>query len=106
MKKLLVAILPALLTGCSYYNNYLERMDTDTLVYQCDEQSLTVKRVNARKEVRLIMDNTPVILTQGLSASGVRYTDGIYVFWEKGDEATVYKRDHSVLNNCQLIPRR
>ena len=41
-------------------------------------------------------------LKQGISASGARYTDGIYVFWSKGDEATVYKRDRIVLNNCQL----
>jgi membrane-bound inhibitor of C-type lysozyme len=38
---------------------------------------------------------------------GARYTDGIYVFWSKGDSATVYKRDRIVLNNCQLQnPRR
>ena len=39
---------------------------------------------------------------QGMSASGARYSDGIYVFWSKGDSATVYKRDRIVLNNCQL----
>ncbi|PVW85857.1 lysozyme inhibitor, partial [Klebsiella pneumoniae] len=29
-------------------------------------------------------------------------TDGVYVFWSKGDTATVYKRDRIVLDNCQL----
>ncbi|STL57911.1 putative lipoprotein [Escherichia coli] len=42
------------------------------------------------------------ISKQGISASGARYTDGIYVFWSKGDEATVYKRDRIVLNNWSV----
>ena len=107
MKRVLVACLPALLAGCSYYNQFVERMNTDTLNYQCDEKPLTVKLNHPRQEVSFIYDNTPLILKQGLSASGTRYTDGIYVFWSKGDGATVYKRDRIVLNNCQLQnPRR
>ena len=49
-----------------------------------------------------VYDNQLLHLKQGISASGARYTDGIYVFWSKGEEATVYKRDRIVLNNCQL----
>ena len=72
------------------------------LEYQCDEKPLTVKLNNPRQEVSFVYDNQLLHLKQGISASGARYTDGIYVFWSKGDEATVYKRDRIVLNNCQL----
>lgn len=102
MKKLLLVCLPLMLTGCSVYNQFVERMQTDTLEYQCDEKPLTVKLNNTRQDVSFIYDNKMLNLKQGVSASGARYTDGIYVFWSKGDTATVYKRDSIVLNNCQL----
>lgn len=102
MKKLLVATLPLLLASCSYYNGFVERMHTDTLHYQCDEKPLTVTLNNDKQMVNFVYDNDMLSLTQGLSASGARYTDGVYVFWSKGDTATVYRKDTVVLNNCQL----
>ncbi|OLY66295.1 lysozyme inhibitor [Citrobacter braakii] len=114
MKKLLLVCLPVLLSGCSVYNQFVERMQTDTLEYRCDEKPLTVKLNNTRQMASFVYDNQLLNLKQGVSASGARYTDGIYVFsgarytdgiyvfWSKGDEATVYKRDRIVLNNCQL----
>ncbi|HFK3155689.1 C-type lysozyme inhibitor [Citrobacter sedlakii] len=102
MKKLLLLCLPLMLSGCSVYNQFVERMQTDTLEYQCDEKPLTVKSNNTRQDVSFIYDNKLLTLKQGVSASGARYTDGIYVFWSKGNSATVYKRDRIVLNNCQL----
>ncbi|WP_318363081.1 C-type lysozyme inhibitor [Enterobacter sp.] len=102
MKKLLIACVPVLLAGCSTYNQFVDRMNTDTLEYQCEEKPLTVKLNHPRQEVSFVLDNKPLVLTQGLSASGARYTDGIYVFWSKGDSATVYHRDRVVLENCQL----
>jgi len=106
MKKILIICLSALLAGCSYYNQFVERMHTDTLAYQCDEKPLTVKINQTRQQASFVLDNQQLTLQQGLSASGARYTDGVYVFWSKGDGATVYKRDRIVLNNCQLIPQR
>ncbi|HBI10569.1 C-type lysozyme inhibitor [Franconibacter pulveris] len=107
MKKLLVVLLPSLLAGCSYYNNMVERMHTDKLEYQCDEKPLTVSLNNTRQEVSFIYNDKSLRLKQGLSASGARYTDGIYVFWSKGDTADVYEKDRVVLHNCQLQnPRR
>lgn len=102
MKKILLALVPLMLSGCSYYNQFVEKMNTDTLQYQCDEKPLTVHLNNTRQQVDFIYDNEQRVLQQGISASGTRYTDGIYVFWSKGDSATVYKRDRIVLNNCQL----
>lgn len=105
MKKLLIVLLPSLLAGCSYYDKMVERMHTDTLEYQCDEKPLTVTLNNTTQEVSFIHDDKMLHLKQGLSASGARYTDGIYVFWSKGDTATVYNKDRVVLNNCQLQNR-
>jgi len=102
MKKLLIACAPVLLAGCSTYNQFVDRMHTDTLEYQCEEKPLTVKLNHPRQEVSFVLDNKPLVLTQGLSASGARYNNGIYVVWAKGDSATVYHRDRVVLENCQL----
>ena len=102
MKKLLIIILPVLLSGCSAFNQLVERMQTDTLEYQCDEKPLTVKLNNPRQEVSFVYDNQLLHLKQGISTSGARYTDGIYVFWSKGSGGAVYTRDRIVLNNCQL----
>ncbi|MGS4772062.1 lysozyme inhibitor, partial [Klebsiella pneumoniae subsp. pneumoniae] len=51
MKKILIAVVPFMLAGCSYYNQFVERMQTDTLEYQCDQKPLTVHRNNARQQV-------------------------------------------------------
>lgn len=102
MKKLLVLTLPLLLASCSYYDSVVERMNTDTLNYQCDDKPLTVELNNNKQTVHFTYDNDNLTLTQGLSASGTRYTDGVYVFWSKGESATVYRKDTIVLNNCQL----
>ncbi|MEA1065096.1 C-type lysozyme inhibitor [Erwinia sp. HR93] len=106
MKKLFILLLPCMLAGCSYYNSLYsamqDRFQTDTLEYQCDEKPLTVKLNNARQEVRFLYENDMLALKQGMSASGTRYTDGVYVFWSKGNEATVYRHDTVVLHNCRL----
>lgn len=64
MKKLLIVCLPVLLSGCSVYNQLLERMQTDTLEYQCDEKPLTVKMNNTRQEVNFVYDNKLLNLKQ------------------------------------------
>ncbi|EIZ8957248.1 C-type lysozyme inhibitor [Cronobacter sakazakii] len=102
MKKLLVVLLPTLLAGCSYYDAMVERMNTDTLEYRCDEKPLTVSLNKQREQVSFVLDDKMLHLNQGRAASGTRYTDGIYAFWSKGAEATVYHRDNIVLNHCQL----
>ena len=56
MKKLLLICLPVLLTGCSAFNQLVERMQTATLEYQCDEKPLTVKLNNPRQEVSFVYD--------------------------------------------------
>ena len=54
MKKLLLVCLPVLLSGCSVYNQFVERMQTDTLEYRCDEKPLTVKLNNTRQTASFV----------------------------------------------------
>ncbi|WP_256740546.1 MliC family protein, partial [Cronobacter sakazakii] len=77
MKKLLVVLLPTLLAGCSYYDAMVERMNTDTLEYRCDEKPLTVSLNKQREQVSFVLDDKMLHLNQGRAASGTRYTDGI-----------------------------
>ncbi len=65
MKKIAIMCLPVLLTGCSVYQQFVERMQTDTLEYQCDEKPLTVKVNNPREEVSFVYDNKLLTLKQG-----------------------------------------
>lgn len=65
MKKILIAVVPFMLAGCSYYNQFVERMQTDTLEYQCDQKPLTVHRNNARQQVSFIYDNQQLNLSEG-----------------------------------------
>ncbi len=106
MKKLFILLLPAMLGGCSYYhsvyNAVMDKMNTDTLEYQCDEQPLSVTHNSNRDEVSFVYNDQTLSLKQGISASGARYSDGIYVFWSKGDTATVWHQDSIVLHNCRL----
>lgn len=74
MKKILILAVPFMLAGCSYYNQFVERMNTDTLEYQCEQKPLTVHLNNTRQQVSFIYDNQQLNLQQGLSASGARYT--------------------------------
>lgn len=102
MKKTALLILPLLLSGCSAWQQVMDRMHTDTLNYQCGSKPLIVKLNNTTRTASFVYDNQWLQLKQGLSASGTRYTDGVYVFWSKGNEATVYRHDTIVLANCQL----
>ncbi len=55
-----------MLAGCSYYNQFVERMQTDTLEYQCDQKPLTVHRNNARQQVSFIYDNQQLNLSRAV----------------------------------------
>lgn len=59
-----------MLAGCSYYNQFVERMQTDTLEYQCDQKPLTVHRNNARQQVSFIYDNQQLNLSEGCRLPG------------------------------------
>jgi len=105
MQKIFMLLLCSTLAGCSYYQAFQEKMNTDTLVYQCEnnDQPLVVKRNNQTQQVHLTYQDTPLILAEGLSAMGQRYSDGVYVLWMKDKQDSVlYRKDNIVLNHCQL----
>lgn len=104
MKKMLIILLPVLLSGCSYYHHLKSQWQTDTLNYQCDEGLLVVQRDHSERKVTLTADDTLLELTQGLSASGERFTDGVYVFWSNENTAMVYRHDRVIRHNCLLAP--
>lgn len=104
MKKIICVLLPALLSGCSYYHQLVEQGQTKTLEYQCDETALFLWENDTKKQVSLVVAGEPLILDEGLSASGKRYSDGVYVYWAEGEQATLYRRDRTILHNCVLRP--
>ncbi|AIJ10144.1 MULTISPECIES: MliC family protein [Edwardsiella] len=73
-----------------------------TLHYRCGTLPLTLQQDNARRQVRLVLDGNALTLPQTLSASGVRYSDGRYTFWSKGEGAFVERDGHLILNDCRL----
>lgn len=73
-----------------------------TLHYRCANLPLTVQQDNAQRQVRLVLDGKSLTLPQGLSASGVRYSDGRYTFWSKDMGAFVERDGHRILNDCRL----
>ncbi len=65
MKKDVIPCLPVLLTGCSVYHQFVERVcKRITLEYQCDEKPLTVKVNNPREEVSFVYDNKLLTLKE------------------------------------------
>ncbi|QDY41815.1 MliC family protein [Candidatus Pantoea soli] len=100
MKKLMMLTGAALLSGCGMLHSAPEA--PQTLHYQCGTLPLTVTQDNARQQVSFILDGKPLTLTQTVSASGARYSDGTYVFWSKGNSAFVERHDKIVINDCEL----
>ncbi|MEB5971121.1 MliC family protein [Pantoea dispersa] len=101
MKQMIVlAGTLTLLSGCGLWHKPTPA--PETLHYQCGTLPLTVTLDNAQQQVRFILDGKPLTLTQTVSASGARYSDGTYVFWSKGNGAFVERNDKIVINDCEL----
>lgn len=73
------------LSGCGMMHK--PQPAPETLHYQCGTLPLTVTLDNPRQQVSFILDGKPLTLTQTVSASGARYSDGTFVFWSKGNGA-------------------
>ncbi len=85
MRKGLTVVAMVMLSGCSLMHK--SSPAPETLHYRCGTLPLTVTLDNAKDQVSFIMDGKPLTLTQTVSASGARYSDGQYVFWSKGNGA-------------------
>ncbi|NJD86073.1 MliC family protein [Candidatus Erwinia dacicola] len=101
MKKYYLAGLLVALYGCRYFHPENQEQ-VQTLHYTCGTLPLTVKLDNSKKKVSLIMDGEQLLLKQQVAASGIRYSDGHYTFWSKGDSAFIERDDRIIVNDCQL----
>ncbi|HHI2554938.1 MliC family protein [Klebsiella aerogenes] len=101
MRKLLIFMAATLLSGCAYFNQHTQHSTIETLTYQCDEGPLVVQENTTYHQASFLMGDEFLILTQGLSCSGKRFTDGVYVYWAQKDTATVYRHDWVELHNCK-----
>ncbi len=99
MRFSLVIIAMLTLSGCQWWSGVTP---LQTLHYRCGTLPLTVQQDNARRQVRLVLDGNALTLSQTLSASGVRYSDGRYTFWSKGEGAFVERDGNLILNDCRL----
>ncbi|ORM62090.1 hypothetical protein PRCB_01055 [Pantoea rodasii] len=101
MKKIAILLGSVMvLSGCGVMHQ--QEPAPQTLRYQCGTLPLTVTLNNPKQQVNFILDGKPLTLTQTVSASGTRYSDGTYVFWSKGNGAFVERNDKIVINDCEL----
>lgn len=86
--------------GCSNYEQPVQHPQINVLIYQCDEGPLVVQEDITNKQASFLMGDEFLVLNQGLSCSGKRFTDGVYAYWTQKDSAIVYKHDWTVLHHC------
>ena len=104
MKNTFLFILCSLLSGCANFA-FLDQQETPVTRYHCDEGYLEVQRDDVSKTVSFSVDGKALTLSQGLSATGQRYSDGVYVFWSDGNNvATIYNHDWIIRHNCVVEP--
>lgn len=64
------------------------------IIYQSDHgDTLLVQYDTIENTVALAWDGTTIILTETVSASGVKYSNPPFVFWNKADSATFIKNE-------------
>ncbi|AUH00518.1 MliC family protein [Pectobacteriaceae bacterium CE70] len=100
MKHLLTGGALLLLSGCSQWIGEQEH----TLHYQCGTMPLTVTMIEQPRQshVTFLLDGELHTLQQTPSASGVRYSDGKYTFWSKGNHAFIQRGSNIIVNDCIL----
>ncbi|TKI05702.1 hypothetical protein FCN80_13370 [Martelella alba] len=93
--------MAAVLGGCSSWRGH-GGDNVRVLHYRCGTMPLTVRQEIHPARVRLILDGQALTLTQTVSASGVRYSDGRYVFWSKGPQAFIERDNRVIIDDCRL----
>lgn len=80
------------------------------VAYACDEGGLEVRYVNAGATSLAIFDwqGERIVASSGVAASGVRYVGGRFIWWAKGNEASLYNalanEQVAPLANCRIRP--
>ncbi|WP_134438727.1 lysozyme inhibitor, partial [Pseudomonas aeruginosa] len=110
MKKalwLLLAAVPVVLVACGGSDDdkqtaqvdYLAlpgdaKLDTRSVDYKCENgRKFTVQYLNKGDNslaVVPVSDNSTLVFSNVISASGAKYAAGQYIWWTKGEEATLY----------------
>lgn len=86
MKAISVALLAAVLSGCAH-------------TFRC-EDGTKLRVYFKRSSVRVITPVREVTLEQAPSASGARYGDSRFEFWNKGNSAFVRSGDEVIYRDC------
>ncbi|MEA9391116.1 MliC family protein [Acerihabitans sp. TG2] len=87
-----------MLTACGQFGR--QPPSVKTLHYQCGTLPLTVRQSLQPPQVSFILDGQQLTLHQQVSASGVRYSDGHYTFWSKGNNAFIEREGKIIINDC------
>ncbi|MFC6488208.1 MliC family protein [Nitratireductor sp. GCM10026969] len=70
-----------------------DSVDRRTVTYECgDAGTLDVEYINAGSVSLAVFahDGEPVVAANVLAASGARYAGGVYVWWSKGRNGSLY----------------
>ncbi len=102
MKILAPSILATILSGCSYYQTALETWHTETRAYICTESTLRITKNALQQKISFTLNNKDILLKKSISATGERYTNGIYVLWEHGNSTDIYYHDNIILHSCHI----
>lgn len=107
MKRLMLAFLTSLiLAGCS--SSFEKAVEAsiksgDHVTYMCGGEMLSVIVSDSHDDVQIWVGDALRTLWRTSSASGVKFSDGYYTFWAKGEQASVYKDDQVILTDCWLV---
>lgn len=64
-----------------------------SVTYDCAGEDFPVRYINAGPSIGLAsftVEGEPIVAAITVSASGARYQGGRYIWWTKGDEASLY----------------
>lgn len=86
-----------------------DKAETRTIVYDCEGQELSVDYLNAGSVSLAVFtpDDTTIVASNVLSASGARYAGSHYIWWTKGSEADLYdlmKGEDAPPVHCTEVP--
>lgn len=109
MKKaswLLAAVIPVLLAACGGGEKHAPqgdalvlpgdaKLDSRSVDYKCDDgRTISVRYLNKGDNHLALVpvsDSSSLVFANVISGSGAKYAAGQYVWWTKGQEATLYK---------------
>ncbi|EIM75764.1 hypothetical protein A33O_07355 [Nitratireductor aquibiodomus RA22] len=70
----------------------VESVDTSAVTYACPDGEIDATYYNAGDAslAVVMIDGSPVVMSNVLAASGAKYAGGPYIWWTKGEGADLY----------------